>query len=258
MINFSIVIPTYNSENTIRKCLESVFNQSILPKEVIIVDDFSNDGTRGIVNQLERLHNKKTHIIKVFLDKNTGPGMARNIGMDKATGDYICFLDSDDMFVSEKLELLSNIIISYNYPDLIAHAVNHRKDGIVRNINLVDNIFKNYIETTSAVCLKNLTYYRFPARRFAEDAALWLNIITDNKRCIHYGKVLLDGNNERTFVSGLSSQMFNMYKGVVYNYYILMKNKKIKPFHFLFFSMIASVKYLIRVIKRFHYRNRNA
>ncbi|MDU9433942.1 glycosyltransferase family 2 protein, partial [Escherichia coli] len=68
MINCSIVIPTYNSEDTIRKWLDAGFNQSLLPKEVIIVDDFANDGTRGIVNQLERLHDKKTHIIKVFVD----------------------------------------------------------------------------------------------------------------------------------------------------------------------------------------------
>ena len=88
-IKFSIIIPAYNCENYISKCLESIFNQSYKNFEVIVVDDCSTDKTFEILK-------KYTNIKLLSTPVNSRQGTARNIGLDVCTGDYILFVDSDD------------------------------------------------------------------------------------------------------------------------------------------------------------------
>ncbi len=94
----SVVIPVYNVKNYIDRCVESVVNQTYSDLEIILVDDGSTDGCSKICDQWA----DKDERIKVIHKKNAGLGMARNSGLNTASGDYICFFDSDD-YVDESL-----------------------------------------------------------------------------------------------------------------------------------------------------------
>lgn len=89
----SIVIPAYNCEKIIDKCLESVLNQTYADIEIIVIDDGSKDKTYDVVES----YVKKDNRIKLKRIANSGPGGARNTGIDMATGEYLAFVDSDDM-----------------------------------------------------------------------------------------------------------------------------------------------------------------
>ena len=88
----SVVLPIYNVEKYLSRCLESVVNQSYRKLEIILVDDESPDKCPEICDKWAAKDNR----IKVVHKKNAGLGHARNTGIENATGEYICFVDSDD------------------------------------------------------------------------------------------------------------------------------------------------------------------
>ena len=97
MMNISVVIPTYNRIELLKRSIDSVINQTIKPSEIIIVDDGSNDGTEAMVK-------KKYDSVKLIKQKNKGVSAARNSGIKASSGEWICFLDSDDEWKNDKLE----------------------------------------------------------------------------------------------------------------------------------------------------------
>jgi len=93
----SIIIPTYNREKWIKEAIQSVLSQTYSFYEVIVVDDGSSDNTREIVNSFKER-------VKYFFQQNCGPSCARNKGIELSRGEWIAFLDSDDLWKKEKLE----------------------------------------------------------------------------------------------------------------------------------------------------------
>jgi len=96
-MNISVVIPTYNRIELLKRSIDSVINQTIKPSEIIIVDDGSNDGTEAMVK-------KQYDSLKIIKQKNKGASAARNSGIKASSGEWICFLDSDDEWKNDKLE----------------------------------------------------------------------------------------------------------------------------------------------------------
>jgi glycosyltransferase involved in cell wall biosynthesis len=88
----SIVVPVYNSEKYLEKCLVSLINQTYKNIEIIVINDGSTDGSLDIAKQLA----KRDSRVKVYSKKNGGLSSARNHGIEKASGEYIGFVDSDD------------------------------------------------------------------------------------------------------------------------------------------------------------------
>lgn len=117
----SIIIPTYNCEKSIRRTIESVKKQTYTDWEIIIVDDCSSDQT---IEVIESFSNAKIKIIK--LDRNEGPAYARQVGIEKALGMYIIFMDSDDW---------------YNTSTILEHMVN----TFVENKGKIDCVMMRYI-----------------------------------------------------------------------------------------------------------------
>ena len=101
----SVVIPTYNRSRQVRVALESVLAQTYAELEVIVVDDGSTDGTGEIIQQLTSQHADHGKPIRYFPQGNQGPSVARNKGIEQARGEWIAFLDSDDVWLPDKLEL---------------------------------------------------------------------------------------------------------------------------------------------------------
>ena len=93
----SVIIPAYNIEDYIGRCLDSVLSQTYKNLEIIVIDDGSSDRTGEILDDYE----KKNHRMKVIHKENGGVSSARNIGIDRANGDYIGFVDGDDRVKSK-------------------------------------------------------------------------------------------------------------------------------------------------------------
>jgi len=98
----SVIMPLFNAEKTIKASVQSVLNQTYKKIELIIVDDHSLDLSFSIAKEIE---NKDARIKVLHLSKNCGAGVARNIGIKIAKGNYIAFLDADDQWKKEKIEL---------------------------------------------------------------------------------------------------------------------------------------------------------
>ncbi|MEM6740761.1 MAG: glycosyltransferase [Pseudomonadota bacterium] len=111
MTTFSVVIPTYNRRDYLMACLDSVQSQRHAVREVIVVDDGSSDGT------VEALKGRAGTI--VIQQKNAGPGAARNTGAAAATGAYVAFLDSDDLWFPWSLATMAQLIEKHMRPSLL-------------------------------------------------------------------------------------------------------------------------------------------
>ncbi|MGJ8638558.1 MAG: glycosyltransferase family 2 protein [Opitutaceae bacterium] len=99
----SVVIPTYNRASLIEDALNSVYAQTYRPLEVIVVDDGSTDTTKSVVDTWAKERCDQSLTVEFLEQENQGGNVARNTGIENATGDYIAFLDSDDAWLPEKL-----------------------------------------------------------------------------------------------------------------------------------------------------------
>ena len=147
----SIIIPTYNREKLIIRSINSILNQTYHNIEVILIDDGSTDNTKKIISQIK---DKRFRYIK--LRKNKGSNVARNIGIQKAIGNYITFQDSDDFFHSDKLEKQINNLRKYNsdfdFCKMRIH-INNKKKEIHPNKKQEKKILNN--ETINELCNGN-------------------------------------------------------------------------------------------------------
>lgn len=106
----SIIVPIYNAEKYLDKTIDSIISQTYKDLEIILVDDGSKDKSLEICNKYKEIDSR----IKVFHKENGGVSSARNLGLDKACGEYVSFCDSDDILVSNMIEKLVNTIQETN------------------------------------------------------------------------------------------------------------------------------------------------
>lgn len=118
-MKLSIIIPIYNVENTLRRCLDSVISQNIDDCEIILVDDGSTDRSRIIADEYACKH----PFITIYHKENGGLSDARNYGLDRMNGDYVTFVDSDDELSPNTLEPLLNILHNNPEYDILEYSV---------------------------------------------------------------------------------------------------------------------------------------
>lgn len=123
-ISISIIIPVYNVEKYIAECLDSVLNQTVPFDEIIIINDGSTDKSGEICHSYKSRNSR----IKLIEQKNSGLSEARNVGLGIASGDYIIFLDSDDLVSCNLCETIKRIINKYGFLDVIYYASDFIKE----------------------------------------------------------------------------------------------------------------------------------
>jgi len=121
-MKLSIIIPVYNSEKTLRRCIESILSQSFSNYELLIIDDGSTDGSRNIAEEMAGKDNR----ICVYHKENSGQSDTRNYGLDRAKGEYITFIDSDDALAPETFAPLFEIIEKHPEYDLLEYSFMER------------------------------------------------------------------------------------------------------------------------------------
>jgi glycosyltransferase involved in cell wall biosynthesis len=133
---FSIIIPTYNRAHLIENTIRSVLNQTYTNFELIIVDDGSTDNTESVVKSID------DERIKYYKKENAERGAARNYGIDKSKGDYITFLDSDDVFYSNALASAFEAI-KKDCPGFfhLSYEILYEEDSIIQSYNTNNPMF---------------------------------------------------------------------------------------------------------------------
>lgn len=133
-IEISVIIPVYNSEKYIIKCLESLDRQSMKEIEVILINDGSTDHTEEMVLQYQKEHDL---LIRLFSRENQGQAAARNFGIRQAVGTYIAFMDSDDYVKEDYLQRLYETAQEYGSEVVTCGYQNVKPDGTVLKTTLV-------------------------------------------------------------------------------------------------------------------------
>ena len=168
MAYFSIIIPNYNSENTIRKCLDSILSQTFKNYEVIIVDDMSTDNSVNIIKEY-----KDDRIKLMELNFKAYNGGTRNIGVFNAMGNYILFLDCDDWIYSKDSLKAIYEVASISKSDLIRLPYVAHKNGGEGKIMLKENTLEKMAHTVFVApwtkCIKKDKFVDFPENTLLED-----------------------------------------------------------------------------------------
>lgn len=150
----SVIVPVYNVEKYIKKCLNSLVNQTLDEVEIVVVNDGSPDNSQKIIDE----YTKKYKNIKSYVKENGGLSDARNYGIKRATGKYISFVDSDDYIRKDMLEKMYNYAIQKNFDVVVCDSINVYSDGteilIKSNNNYSDDDVKNYIISPPMACTR--------------------------------------------------------------------------------------------------------
>ncbi|MFY9259943.1 MAG: glycosyltransferase family 2 protein [Gallionella sp.] len=233
----TVVIPCYRCGKTIQRAIESIAQQTALPSEILLVDDFSNDDT---VNQLQMLaHDYPPGWIRVIsLSKNVGAGVARNEGMQQATQDYIAFLDSDDAWHPLKLSIQYNWMrthsdvmltghLSIRYSQRIQETDFSAKEILEKPISPSRLLLSNAFSCRSMMFRRELPVLFDLHKRYMEDQ-WWLMQIAFAGYAITELKIPLAFTFKADYgEEGLSSRLWLMEKSELENYYQLGEAGKI-------------------------------
>lgn len=214
----SVVIPMFNSAATIERALESVAAQSLLPQEVIVVDDGSSDASVSIV---EQWGNSNITIKLIKHSQNLGPSASRNTGWNLATGIYVAFLDADDSWDPRKIEIQYKWMVGS--PDIAVcgtlHSINNNEPRPfmgspqvvpTKKFTIRDLLIKNRFSTPSAMVRRDISE-RFNSRfRYSEDYLLWLTIASRHG-FVYRIELPLTVLHKKTYgEGGLSSDLIRM------------------------------------------------
>lgn len=182
VIPVSVVIPCYKCTEVLHHALQSVFDQTVQPSEIILVDDASSDGTKDLIEGLSAKHHP--FIKSLSLGKNSGPGIARNAAWNIASQPWIAFLDADDIWHPRKLETQWNWLGTH--PDVV--LCGHKSELFCDEYPIVPESLESEMLTarrmlisnrlpTRSVMLRRDLPFRFEGKDVTEDYLLWLQIV---------------------------------------------------------------------------------
>ncbi|MEO5775950.1 MAG: glycosyltransferase family 2 protein [Flavobacterium sp.] len=217
----SIITPTYNSEKFISATIHSVQNQTYTNWELLIIDDCSTDKTVEIINDAIKLDPRvKLH----SLPKNEGTGVARNLGVANSKGNYISFLDSDDLWAPNKLERQlgsmkeNNLAFTFSFYECIdekGNKLNIRKEAPLFT-TYKKLFFCNYIGNSTAIYNAGILG-KIPINRIRkrQDWMLWLTIVKKIKTAQPVPEVLAYYRIRKNSISSSKMELlkynFNVY-----------------------------------------------
>jgi len=234
----SIITPVFNSEKLLSETIESVLNQTYKNWEHLIVDDGSDDCSWVVIQSYAEKDNR----IKAFrLEENCGPGVARNFAIKKAKGKFIAFLDSDDLWVENRLQDHIKFMIDGEY------VFSHSSYGYIKedgsHLNKVYQVrgsevdYKFLLKRTEISCLtaiydqERIGKFFMPDLRRKQDYGLWLSILKAGYKSMPYPEVLAYYRQRKGSVTSKKSKL------IIQHYEFLHKHQHL--------NMLQSIKYTI-------------
>lgn len=258
-VKVSVVIPMYNSFNTIVSALESVLNQTFHEAiEIIVINDGSTDGCDALVSEMIQ-SNCTNRIIKLYNQENRGVSTARNCGIKEATGEWIALLDSDDVWLPEKLEKQIEVIEKNPQVKFLGANVNGEEYPFfgkakldLFTLNAMQIILKWYPSTPTILAKKSLFIKAGlfdESRRQGEDCDLWLRCLLFEPIYILNETLVHIGHGKKPFgEKGLSADLKKMHAGERFNIKDAFKRKQINLPFYLFAHLWLRLKFLRRVL----------
>ena len=192
----SIITASYNAERFIKNTIESVLKQTYQNWEMIIIDDCSSDNTESIVNRYVELDKR----IKFYkLEKNSGAAIARNLGINKANGEFIAFLDSDDLWDENKLEkqieFMKERKIGFSFTGY--RLMKENGELLNKEIMVPEKVdYNSLLKNTIIGCLtvmidkRIIGEFKMPELRAGQDTATWLSILRKGNIAYGYNEIL--------------------------------------------------------------------
>jgi len=263
----TVITPLFNAQDFIGETIESVLDQTYQNWEMIIVDDCSTDNSRDIVKKYEA---KESRIKLIELEKNFGgPARPRNVGLDISKGDYLAFLDADDVWLKNKLQVQINEMLVNNLDftstdskfiddNSIDTIINKHKiiiffKKIKRKATLSDVIKGNFISTSSAIVSKNFISKFDENKDFigVEDMYLWMKIL--NEKNVRYKYIRDKLIKYRVSSASLSERGVNQKQAIKANLCILkfiLDNQKFEYIKYFYIRIIklAFIYFIKKII----------
>jgi len=263
----TVITPLFNAQDFIGETIESVLDQTYQNWEMIIVDDCSTDNSRDIVKKYEA---KESRIKLIELEKNFGgPARPRNVGLDISKGDYLAFLDADDVWLKNKLQVQINEMLVNNLDftstdskfiddNSIDTIINKHKiiiffKKIKRKATLSDVIKGSFISTSSAIVSKNFISKFDENKDFigVEDMYLWMKIL--NKKNVRYKYIRDKLIKYRVSSASLSERGVNQKQAIKANLCILkfiLDNQKFEYIKYFYIRIIklAFIYFIKKII----------
>ncbi|MBW3522031.1 glycosyltransferase [Chryseobacterium sp. NKUCC03_KSP] len=153
----SVIVPVYNVERYLAKCLDSLVNQSLQNIEIVIVNDGSSDGSASIIKQYSEKYPDK---VKAFTKENGGLSDARNFGIDKATGDHFGFVDSDDHVSGTMFEEMLGLALKHDAEMVICNIQKVDEEGnVTQKLTQIPNMTEKIDLETNFSVFSDLSYF---------------------------------------------------------------------------------------------------
>ena len=243
-------MPCYNSSRFISATIKSLISQTYANWELLVIDDCSCDNTLSIVNQFKN-QDQRIHVYKLHI--NSGPAIARNMGIEKAKGRFIAFCDSDDQWKSHKLEkqikfMLDNYY-SFTYTDYDVIDEEDQFKGVVSARSYVsysDMLKNNYIGCLTVVYdRKKLGKIYMPILRKRQDWALWLLILKKIPKAYSLSESLSIYRDRSKSISSNKIEMFKYHWQLYRNVEkFSLVNSSFLLLRYLFYYFVKKLRFL--------------
>lgn len=253
----SVVIPCYRCAATIERAVASLVQQSRKPAEILLVDDASDDDTSQVLNNLTLQH---VGWIKVIaLTQNQGAASARNAGWEQASQPYIAFLDADDAWHPDKIEIQYAYMSAH--PEVMLCGHEHR---IIKQAEMLPDwqvgeckiehvhkwamLLSNKFITPSAMLRRDVKQRFVPGQRYMEDHMLWLELLCSGVVVTKLSAELAAIYKNPFGATGLSSKLWPMEQSDLNNYARLYRGGCLNLGEWLFLGLYSLLKYVRRLL----------
>lgn len=232
MIKVSAIVPVYKVEEYLPKCLDSLINQTLKDIEIIVVNDGSPDNSQEIINKYKKKDKRIVSIVK----ENGGQASARNVGLKKARGEFVVFVDSDDWIELDMLEVMYNKAIEDESDIVICdfyRVENGEKKLEEAFVTKGDTILDNCILNTSGPCWKIIKR----------------DIIIDNNLFFPEGIIYEDYAVVPTYA--LFANKISYVDRPFYNYLIRQGSTMTQTFNKKFYDMVTATEILYKSLEKY-------
>ena len=257
----SVLIPSYCCADTVTRAVKSVAGQTLVPAEIIMVDDASPDEgiTYSALKDLQQKFSRSISIRIIRMERNGGPGAARNRAWDAASQPYIAFLDADDAWHPRKLEIQCKFMESHADVVLSGHATflalkpapfsSLPPQWKTTSVTAARLLATNVLPTRSVMLKREISFRFEEGRHFAEDYHLWLRVVLSGHRACRIELPLTCSFKPDFGASGLSGQLWQMERGEIDTYTKLRREGLLNAWIYPGLISLSLLKFSIRSAK---------
>lgn len=241
----SVIVPIYNTHKFLRKCLESLVNQTLQPIEIILVNDGSTDLSQTVIDDFVVKYPNK---VLSFIQNNRGQSSARNLGISYVSGEFLTFVDSDDWIEYDALEKMY-FIAKQNHSDIVVCDISIHKQGIVERTNFL-KVFEKNKYLAQKFCWGKIyktkfwqgNGFTFTEGIYYEDLELTPKILFETNKISLINECLYNYNiNNPTSTTKLAKKT----KYIFFIFDSLVKFYQTKPYNHLYEQFLLSVLFSI-------------